>query len=98
MASPASWRTRTRRTSTRADGSAKTRSIPESSLRRLPLYHRLLEQLQRQGRKSVSCPEIGAELKLDPTQVRKDLEAAGIAGLIGLLCGVVWIAWHLLVR
>lgn len=22
----------------------------------------------------------------------------GIAGLIGLLCGVVWIAWHLLVR
>ena len=22
----------------------------------------------------------------------------GIAALIGLLCGVVWIAWHLLVR
>ena len=29
---------------------------------------------------SVSCTDIGAELKLDPTQVRKDLEAAGIAG------------------
>ncbi|HVT88599.1 MAG TPA: redox-sensing transcriptional repressor Rex [Tepidisphaeraceae bacterium] len=57
-----------------------TRPIAEASLRRLPLYHRYLETLKAQGAKYVSCPEIGLALKADPTQVRKDLEAAGITG------------------
>lgn len=53
---------------------------PEASLRRLPLYHRFLKTLDPAVRRFVSCPDIGAELKLDPTQIRKDLEAAGITG------------------
>lgn len=54
--------------------------VPEPTLKRLPLYHRYVKQLSGLGRVSISCTEIGAELKLDPTQVRKDLEAAGING------------------
>ena len=56
------------------------KTVPEPTLKRLPLYHRFLKDLGGAGREFVSCTDIGAELKLDPTQVRKDLEAAGIAG------------------
>jgi len=59
---------------------ATTRTVPEPTLKRLPLYHRFLKQLLDSGKASVSCTDIGQELKLDPTQVRKDLEAAGITG------------------
>jgi redox-sensing transcriptional repressor len=55
-------------------------TVPEPTLKRLPLYHRWVKQLEQQGRESISCTDIGAELKLDPTQVRKDLESAGISG------------------
>lgn len=58
--------------------SAKT--VSEPTLKRLPLYHRFLKEWARSGKESVSCTDIGTELKLDPTQVRKDLEAAGITG------------------
>jgi redox-sensing transcriptional repressor len=54
--------------------------VPEPTLRRLPLYHRFLKELSETGRESVSCPEVGSHLKLDATQIRKDLEAAGIEG------------------
>ena len=57
-----------------------TRPVPEPTLKRLPLYHRFVKELLRQEQIAVSCTDIGKELKLDPTQVRKDLEAAGIAG------------------
>lgn len=56
------------------------KAVPEPTLKRLPLYLRLVRELSTAGRTAVSCTEIGAELRLDPTQVRKDLEAAGIAG------------------
>ena len=54
--------------------------MSEPTLKRLPLYHRFLKELLQREQESVSCTDIGEELKLDPTQVRKDLEAAGIAG------------------
>jgi redox-sensing transcriptional repressor len=56
------------------------RTVSEPTLKRLPLYHRFLKELVERGQDSVSCTDIGQELKLDPTQVRKDLEAAGISG------------------
>lgn len=56
------------------------KSIPEPTLRRLPLYYRLLKQLREGGRTGVSCTTIGAELKLDATQIRKDIEMTGTAG------------------
>ncbi len=60
--------------------SPKKDTVPEPTLRRLPLYHRFLKSLQEQGAQRVSCTEIGNELKLDPTQVRKDLEFSGVGG------------------
>jgi redox-sensing transcriptional repressor len=54
--------------------------VPEPTLRRLPLYLHLLRDLEKGGRRVVSCSFIGRELQLDPTQVRKDLAATGIVG------------------
>lgn len=56
------------------------RVAPEPTLRRLPLYHRLLKDLQQRGLVGVSCTHIGAGLGLDPTQVRKDIEVTGAVG------------------
>lgn len=56
------------------------RPVPEPTLKRLPLYHRFLKELQATGRETVSCTDIGMNLALDSTQVRKDLEAVGVQG------------------
>jgi redox-sensing transcriptional repressor len=50
-----------------------------------------LKEVQGSGKETVSCTDIGAELNLDPTQVRKDLETAGINGRprVGYLVGNV---------
>ena len=54
------------------------RSIPEASLRRLPVYHRFLTELVEIP--FISCSTIARALDLDPTQVRKDIELTGIVG------------------
>ena len=54
--------------------------VPEATLKRLPLYHRFLKEWQTAGRETVSCTDIGLDLDLDPTQVRKDLESVGVVG------------------
>jgi redox-sensing transcriptional repressor len=46
----------------------------------LPLYYRLGQQLLAAGVPNVSSSTIGRDLGLDPTQVRKDFEAIGLAG------------------
>ena len=56
------------------------RGIPEPAIRRLPVYHHLLQHLQRQGEEVVSCSRLGRDLRLDPTQIRKDFEAIGVCG------------------
>ena len=56
------------------------KGAPGPTLRRLPLYYRLLKQLRETGRTGVSCTLIGAELRLDATQVRKDIEMTGTVG------------------
>jgi redox-sensing transcriptional repressor len=65
----------------RPPGSIPTvRAIPEASLRRLPIYHHLLQEMVLTGIPNVSCTTIAAALNLDSTQVRKDIEATGIVG------------------
>jgi redox-sensing transcriptional repressor len=54
--------------------------VSEPALKRLPLYHRFLKERRAGGHITVSCTDIGADLDLDPTQVRKDLEAVGVTG------------------
>jgi redox-sensing transcriptional repressor len=53
---------------------------PIPTLRRLPTYHHYLQQLRERGRPVVSCTHIAEDLKLYPTQVRKDLAVTGIVG------------------
>lgn len=53
---------------------------PEPTLRRLPLYHHYLRSMFEHGREVISCTHIGNDLRLDPTQVRKDLAVTGIRG------------------
>lgn len=71
------------------------REIPDASLRRLPAYHHVLQEMESAGGQYVSCSTIGRALNLDPTQVRKDIEATGIVGRpkVGyLLTGLIrWI-------
>lgn len=54
--------------------------VSEPTLKRLPLYHRFLKEWQAAGHETVSCTDIGQDLELDPTQVRKDLESVGVVG------------------
>jgi redox-sensing transcriptional repressor len=54
--------------------------VSEPTLKRLPLYHRFLKEWQAAGHETVSCTDIGQDLDLDFTQVRKDLETVGVAG------------------
>ena len=76
--------------------------IPEGSLRRLPIYHRLLQDKRAAGEQYISCSTIGRELGLDSTQVRKDIEAAGIVGrpkvgylLMSLMVGIEeFLGWN----
>lgn len=57
-----------------------SRNIAEASLRRLPIYHRVLEEMLASGVQFVSCSAIARVLNLDPTQVRKDIESIGLIG------------------
>lgn len=56
------------------------RAAPVPSVRRLPLYLRVLKHLKSRGREVVSCTHIAQELGLVNTQVRKDLAMTGIIG------------------
>jgi redox-sensing transcriptional repressor len=56
------------------------RHIPEASLRRLTVYHRVLQEMAAGGVEVVSCSVIGRALNLDPTQIRKDIESTGAIG------------------
>lgn len=53
------------------------KTIQEPTLRRLPLYHSFLSNIQT---RYISCTQIAEELSLVPIQVRKDLEATGLVG------------------
>lgn len=55
-------------------------AVPVPTLRRLPSYLAYLKSLQSAGRDVVSCTHIADHLGLDPTQVRKDIQAAGVLG------------------
>ncbi len=56
------------------------KAFPVPALRRLPSYLAFLRRLAKNGRDIVSCTHIAQDLRLDPTQVRKDIELTGIAG------------------
>jgi len=56
------------------------KGFPIPSVRRLPLYLRLLRELRGEGHDSVSCTRIAESLDQGTVQVRKDLAITGIVG------------------
>ena len=55
-------------------------SVPRASLKRLPLYLHLLENLMAQGVEYVSCTQLAKEFDFDSILVRKDIEMTGEVG------------------
>ncbi len=64
--------------------SASTRVVSESSVRRLSLYLRVLEELAAEGERAVSSEEVAARAGTTAAQVRKDLSTFGSFGKRGL--------------
>ncbi len=55
-------------------------SVPEPTLRRLPSYYHYLVRLQEHGHEMVSATQMGEDLGVHHTQVRKDLACTGSQG------------------
>lgn len=55
-------------------------SVPEPTLRRLPVYLQFLKNELKKDVTEISTTHFAEALKLDPTQVRKDLAYTGIVG------------------
>lgn len=60
-------------------GQEGIRSIPEPTLRRLPVYYQYVKN-HKAHEAHVSCTQIAEALNQKPIQVRKDLEIAGAIG------------------
>ncbi|MDX1972150.1 MAG: winged-helix domain-containing protein, partial [Candidatus Sumerlaeia bacterium] len=57
--------------------------IPQGVIKRLSLYSRILQQLDREKVEKVSSTELGRLLELNSSQVRKDLAHFGQFGVPG---------------
>jgi len=55
-------------------------AVSRSTLKRLPLYLHVLENLQQQQQEYVSCTTIAEKFDFGATQVRKDLEVTAATG------------------
>lgn len=54
--------------------------IPEQTLRRIPLYHQILLEMQSRGEVNVSSKYLARFFRIDDTQVRKDVSLIGYKG------------------
>jgi len=58
----------------------RAESVPEPTLRRLPCYYHYLVRLREKGQEMISAAQIGEDLGVHHTQVRKDLAFTGSQG------------------
>ena len=72
-----------------------SRKISESAVRRLSLYLRILEDLERKGQNTVSSEEMSGRSATTAAQVRKDLSLFGSFGKRGLGYAVTALAERL---
>jgi redox-sensing transcriptional repressor len=54
--------------------------IPEQTLRRIPLYHQIVAEMQVRGEAYVSSRHLAQFFRIDDTQVRKDVSLIGYKG------------------
>jgi redox-sensing transcriptional repressor len=62
----------------------KSEKISDAVVRRMPVYLRYLNELQRRDVTTVSSQELGQNLDLNPAQIRKDLAYFGDFGRKGI--------------
>ncbi|WP_027339614.1 redox-sensing transcriptional repressor Rex [Halonatronum saccharophilum] len=62
----------------------KNIQIPSTTIERLPLYYRTLQNLRENGIEVISSKKLGYELGIPSTQVRKDLSYYGEFGKRGV--------------
>ena len=62
----------------------KEKKTSESTIHRLSLYYRALNQLEKENYETISSEELAKREKLTPAQVRKDLSFFGSFGTRGL--------------
>lgn len=62
----------------------KTQHVSNTVIRRLPIYLRYLQELNRLGVETVSSQEMGRSLDMNPAQIRKDLAYFGEFGRKGI--------------
>ena len=64
-------------------GEPRPRRIPEATVARLPIYHRLLTDLCRTGQPTVSSEQLASLARVNAAKVRKDLSLLGSFGTRG---------------
>lgn len=57
------------------------KSAPLPTIRRIPVYLRVLEEMQEEGQEWASATDVATRLDLKPIQVRKDMAFTGLAGV-----------------
>lgn len=62
----------------------KYKKTPKTTIERLPVYYRTLEELKRQDVKVISSKKLGEKIGIPSTQVRKDLSYYGEFGRRGV--------------
>ncbi len=60
--------------------SKNQKSVPEPTIKRLPVYLHYVQQQIEEGNMYISAPKIGNDLGFDPTQVVKDFSVTRIKG------------------
>jgi len=58
----------------------KNIGVPEPTVRRIPMYLHYLKQIKEEGTSHISAPQIARNLKMEPTQIVKDLSYTDIVG------------------
>lgn len=59
------------------------KNIPQATAKRLPLYYRYLNNLNRQGKQRVSSQELSKAVKVDSATIRRDFSYFGALGKKG---------------
>ncbi len=59
---------------------SKINGVPVPTLKRLPLYLKIVKRMKSEGKAFVSCTDIAQECGSDAIQVRKDIASTGVVG------------------
>ena len=82
-------------TSASSLSAARTRGIPDATVARLPIYHRVLKSLSDSGVTTVSSDELARNCGVTPAKLRKDLSHLGSYGTRGVGYDVAFLSYHI---